>query len=99
MAMGSKSKKTQVLLPVALLLIMALLAAVASAGRVSFPLLDVKASQLCYAVGACSDRLCKRSYHCGKNSAGSCQISGRHVQCCCNPRPPIASANDHPLVH
>ncbi|CAD6254392.1 unnamed protein product [Miscanthus lutarioriparius] len=78
------SKKTQVVLAVALLL-MALLAAVASAGRGSSPLMDAKASQRCWNVGACSPKLCKESSsYCGKHSVWSCKISGRFVNCCCS---------------
>ncbi|CAD6254393.1 unnamed protein product [Miscanthus lutarioriparius] len=93
MAMGSK--KIQVFLAVALL--MALLAAVASAGRGSFQL-EPEAKARCNRVGACSASLCTSI--CNTHSAGSCIIKGQFVYCCCDPVP-IANGPDahRPLLH
>ncbi|KAF8730916.1 hypothetical protein HU200_016789 [Digitaria exilis] len=64
---------------------MALLVAVASAGRADLPMSNNR-------------NRCTRSY-CGKHSTGSCKFAGQFVYCCCGPVHPTASTNVHPLGH
>ncbi|KAG0529126.1 hypothetical protein BDA96_05G071700 [Sorghum bicolor] len=87
-------KKIQVLVTVALL--MALLTAVASAGRSSFQL-EPEAKARCTRVGACSTSLC--TSRCDKHSAGSCIIRGQFVYCCCNPVPIANGPDVQPLLY
>ncbi|CAL4985360.1 unnamed protein product [Urochloa decumbens] len=87
------SKKAGVVF-VAVALLAALLAAVASAaGRGDLPMaLEGKCSR----VGACSDSLCTGL--CSVHDVGSCRIQGLFVYCCCRPlQSASADAQPRPL--
>ncbi|CAL4994421.1 unnamed protein product [Urochloa decumbens] len=88
------SKKARVVF-VAVALLVALLAAVASAGRGDLPM---AAGDKCSRVGACSDSLCTET--CSVHDVGSCQFQGLFVYCCCH-RVHSASgdAQPRPLGH
>ncbi|KAK3124964.1 hypothetical protein QOZ80_7BG0597880 [Eleusine coracana subsp. coracana] len=71
------SKKAHIFVAVALL--MALLAAVVSAGRGDLPM----AENQCTRVGGCTDAFCTES--CSKHDVGTCKTVGLFVYCCCGP--------------
>ncbi|KAF8730915.1 hypothetical protein HU200_002600 [Digitaria exilis] len=80
--MALHSNKTHVLVAIALL--MALLAAVVSAGRADLPMED--------------NTLCTESY-CSKHDTGSCKFVGLFVYCCCGPVHSTGSNDVHKLGH
>ncbi|CAL4994415.1 unnamed protein product [Urochloa decumbens] len=86
------SKKARVFL-VAVALLVALLAAVASAGRGDLPMaLDGQCSR----VGACSDSLCTEM--CSVHDVGSCQFQGLFVYCCYRPVHSTTSGDAQPRL-
>ncbi|CAO2145875.1 unnamed protein product [Urochloa humidicola] len=88
------SKKAPIVF-VAVALLVALLAVVASAGRGDLPM---ALEGHCSRVGTCSDSLCTES--CSTNDVGSCQFQGLFVYCCCRPLySASADAPPRPLGH
>ncbi|RCV37450.1 hypothetical protein SETIT_8G064000v2 [Setaria italica] len=83
------SKKAHVL--VAFALLVALLAAVASAGKGDLLMTDGQ----CTRVGACSDSLCTEQY-CSVHDTGSCKFVGQYVYCCCGPVHSTSTDDVHP---
>ncbi|CAO2148080.1 unnamed protein product [Urochloa humidicola] len=87
------SKKARISVAVALLV--ALLAVVASAGRGDLPM---ALEGHCSRVGTCSNSLCTEL--CSTNDVGSCQFQGLFVYCCCRPlQSASADAHPRPLGH
>ena len=87
---------------VAAALLVALLAAAASAARpVSFPPLPQQ-DEDCTRVGGCTNSFCTQK--CSSHEVGTCRIAGEFVYCCCGPLPPAAAAAPtggavHPMVN
>ena len=87
------SKKTHAAFVAVALLVAALLAAVAFAGRGDLPVADDNSSR-CSRVGACSDTLCTEK--CGVHDVGSCKFVGLFVYCCCAPVHPASPIDAAP---